>query len=98
MRSSSKSQKSNGSDKASCSGDTIFQSPIVQHQDAKVDPLEPQEDAKVIGAVLELKRAKSYKPVQFPPPDFDSVETTESFPLATGRCLLVTGGFEAGSL
>ncbi|XP_020416458.1 uncharacterized protein LOC109948300 isoform X2 [Prunus persica] len=45
----------------------------------------------VIGVVLELKRAKSHKPVQFPHLDFDSVETTESFPLATGR-------FEAGSL
>ena len=52
----------------------------------------------MIGMVLELTRAKSHRTVQFPPPDFDSVETTERFPLATGRYLLATSHFEAGSL
>ena len=48
--------------------------------------------------VLELKRAKSHKTVQFPPPDFDSVERTDRFPLVTGRWILATGRFETASL
>lgn len=36
------------SDKASCSGANKLQSPIVSHQDDNVDPIEPQEDVKVI--------------------------------------------------
>ncbi|CAL8131707.1 unnamed protein product [Prunus armeniaca] len=40
---------------------------------------------KVIDTLLELKRAKSHKTIQFPPPDFDRVETTDRFLLMTSR-------------
>ncbi|PQM35152.1 uncharacterized protein Pyn_02959 [Prunus yedoensis var. nudiflora] len=65
-------------------------------QDVASGPNNPRR--KVIGVVRELKRAKSYKTVQFPPPDFDKVEKIDRFPRVTNRWILATDRFETASL